>query len=163
MTTIAGLGQCEPKGITISNRKTERSARRTSGVRKGRRRRFLRRWRMSRLPRARAAHSWLYQMNAHHQPPCLRLYLEAGAIMGMRVCKEGNAVCYNERRGRQTRGQIAGWIYATASIPPTRSSTTTGRWTSEMVIKTVRMGIPIHGFCSRWASPLGRRPGEQSD
>lgn len=51
---------------------------------------------------------------------------------------------------------------ATASIPPTRFLYTTGRLTSEMVIKTVRMGIPIlvsrSGFTA-WGVDLARQVG----
>jgi formate dehydrogenase accessory protein FdhD len=52
------------------------------------------------------------------------LYLEAGAIHGCVLCKEGTPVCYTEDVGRHNAvDKIAAGSIATASIPPTRSST----------------------------------------
>ncbi len=49
--------------------------------------------------------------------------------------------------------KIAGWMFANRIDPADKVFYTTGRLTSEMVIKTVRMGIPV--LVSRSASPPG--------
>ena len=91
------------------------------------------------------------------------LYLEAGAIHGCVLCKEGTPVCYTEDVGRHNAvDKIAGWIYRHGVDPADKILYTTGRLTSEMVIKTVRMGIPIlvsrSGFTA-WGVDLARQVG----
>src|SRR6266536_3358613 len=58
--------------------------------------------------------------------------------------------------------KIAGWIYRHGVDPADKILYTTGRLTSEMVIKTVRMGIPIlvsrSGFTA-WGVELARQVG----
>jgi FdhD protein len=58
--------------------------------------------------------------------------------------------------------KIAGWIYRHQVDPADKILYTTGRLTSEMVIKTVRMGIPIlvsrSGFTA-WGVDLARQVG----
>ena len=95
------------------------------------------------LPKAELRTSWLYQMT-HAINTMPSLYLEAGAIHGCVLCKEGTPVCYTEDVGRHNAvDKIAGWIYRHGVDPADKILYTTGRLTSEMVIKTVRMGIPI--------------------
>src|SRR6202167_463491 len=95
------------------------------------------------LPKAAMRTSWLYQMT-HTINTMPSLYLEAGAIHGCVLCKEGSPVCYTEDVGRHNAvDKIAGWIYRHGVDPSDKILYTTGRLTSEMVIKTVRMGIPI--------------------
>jgi FdhD protein len=114
------------------------------------------------LPRATLRTSWLYQMTrAINTMPSL--YLEAGAIHGCVLCKEGTPVCYTEDVGRHNAvDKIAGWIYRHGVDPSDKILYTTGRLTSEMVIKTVRMGIPIlvsrSGFTA-WGVELARQVG----
>jgi FdhD protein len=103
------------------------------------------------LPKAELRTSWLYQMTqAINTMPSL--YLEAGAIHGCVLCRQGTPVCY----------KIAGWIYRHGVDPGDKILYTTGRLTSEMVIKTVRMGIPIlvsrSGFTA-WGVELARQVG----
>jgi len=87
----------------------------------------------------------------------------AGAIHGCLLCKEGTPVCYTEDVGRHNAvDKIAGWIYRHGVDPADKILYTTGRLTSEMVIKTVRMGIPIlvsrSGFTA-WGVDLARQVG----
>jgi FdhD protein len=114
------------------------------------------------LPQAELRTSWLYQMT-HAINTMPSLYLEAGAIHGCVLCKEGEPVCYTEDVGRHNAvDKIAGWIYRHGVDPADKILYTTGRLTSEMVIKTVRMGIPIlvsrSGFTA-WGVDLARQVG----
>ena len=114
------------------------------------------------LPKAELRTSWLYQMT-HAINTMPSLYLEAGAIHGCVLCKEGTPVCYTEDVGRHNAvDKIAGWIYRHGVDPADKILYTTGRLTSEMVIKTVRMGIPIlvsrSGFTA-WGVDLARQVG----
>ena len=114
------------------------------------------------LPKAELRTSWLYQMT-HAINTMPSLYLEAGAIHGCVLCKEGTPVCYTEDVGRHNAvDKIAGWIYRHGVDPADKILYTTGRLTSEMVIKTVRMGIPIlvsrSGFTA-WGVELARQVG----
>src|ERR1700752_2777118 len=112
------------------------------------------------LPKAELHTSWLYQMTQtiNTMPS---LYLEAGAIHGGVLCKEGAPSGYTEAVGRHNAvDKIAGWIYRHGVAPSDKILYTTGRLTSEMVIKTVRMGIPIlvsrSGFTA-WGVELARQ------
>ncbi len=114
------------------------------------------------LAKAELRTSWLYQMTqAINTMPSL--YLEAGAIHGCVLCKEGRPVCYTEDVGRHNAvDKIAGWMFRHNVDPGDKIMYTTGRLTSEMVIKTVRMGIPIlvsrSGFTA-WGVELARQVG----
>jgi FdhD protein len=114
------------------------------------------------LPKGELRTSWLYQMT-HTINTMPSLYLEAGAIHGCVLCKESEPVCYTEDVGRHNAvDKIAGWIYRHGVDPSDKILYTTGRLTSEMVIKTVRMGIPIlvsrSGFTA-WGVDLARQVG----
>jgi FdhD protein len=114
------------------------------------------------LPRAELRTSWLYQMTqAVNTAPSL--YLEAGAIHGCVLCEKGEPVCYMEDVGRHNAvDKIAGWAWRHNVDVADKIMYTTGRLTSEMVIKTVRMGIPIlvsrSGFTA-WGVELARQVG----
>jgi FdhD protein len=58
--------------------------------------------------------------------------------------------------------KIAGWMFRAGCAPDDKIFYTTGRLTSEMVIKAVRMGIPIlisrSGFTA-WGVDLARQAG----
>ena len=109
------------------------------------------------LPKAELRTSWLYQMT-HAINTMPSLYLEAGAIHGCVLCKEGRPVCYTEDVGRHNAvDKIAGWMFQHSIDAADKIMYTTGRLTSEMVIKTVRMGIPDPGLALGFHR-MGRRP-----
>ena len=71
------------------------------------------------------------------------LYLEAGAIHGTVLCQGNTPLVYMEDVGRHNAvDKIAGWMFAEGISPDDKILYTTGRLTSEMVIKTALMGIP---------------------
>jgi len=87
--------------------------------------------------------SWLYGLTAKiNMTPSL--YLEAGAIHGTVLCREDLPLVYMEDVGRHNAvDKVAGWMVDTGGDGADKILYTTGRLTSEMVIKTVVMGIPI--------------------
>src|SRR5207247_1002730 len=91
------------------------------------------------------------------------LYLEAGAIHGCVLAHEDKPLVYMEDVGRHNAvDKIAGWMFKHGVLAHDKIFYTTGRLTSEMVIKTVRMGIPIlvsrSGFTA-WGVDLARQVG----
>ncbi|MEF2549794.1 formate dehydrogenase accessory sulfurtransferase FdhD [Aurantimonas sp. A2-1-M11] len=114
------------------------------------------------LPAASLHTSWLYEL-AKTINTTPSLYLEAGAIHGCVLCVKGQPLCYMEDVGRHNAvDKIAGWMFRHAVDPADKILYTTGRLTSEMTIKTVRMGIPIlvsrSGFTA-WGVALARQVG----
>lgn len=87
--------------------------------------------------------SWLYTLTKKiNTAPSL--YLEAGAIHGCVLCEEDRPLVYMEDVGRHNAvDKIAGWMFQNKVEASNKVFYTTGRLTSEMVIKTVMMGIPI--------------------
>ena len=72
------------------------------------------------------------------------LYLEAGAIHGCVLCREDRPLVYMEDVGRHNAvDKIAGYMFLNGIAAADKIFYTTGRLTSEMVIKCVQMGIPI--------------------
>src|SRR5438445_6320814 len=106
--------------------------------------------------------SWLYALTRKiNTAPSL--YLAAGAIHGCVLCEKDRPLLYMEDVGRHNAvDKIAGFMFRHAVRPDGKIFYTTGRLTSEMVIKTVRMGIPIlvsrSGFTA-WGVDLARRAG----
>ena len=103
--------------------------------------------------------SWLYRL-LHRINTLPTLYLEAGAIHGCALCREDEPIAYMEDVGRHNAvDKIAGWMFRQGETGDDKIFYTTGRLTSEMVIKTVRMGIPIlisrSGFTA-WGVELAR-------
>ena len=101
----------------------------------------------------------LYQL-LHRINTIPSLYLEAGAIHGCALAAADQPVCYMEDVGRHNAvDKIAGWMFRAGVSGADKIFYTTGRLTSEMVIKTVRMGIPIllsrSGFTA-WGVELAR-------
>jgi FdhD protein len=112
------------------------------------------------LPKAELRTSWLYRLT-HAINTTPSLYLEAGAIHGCVLAKEDLPLVYMEDVGRHNAvDKIAGWMFKEKVSPADKIFYTTGRLTSEMVIKTVRMGIPIlisrSGFTA-WGVELARK------
>lgn len=114
------------------------------------------------LPPAAIRTSWLLALTRQiNTVPSL--YLEAGAIHGAVLCREDRILAYMEDVGRHNAvDKVAGWMHRTGESPEGTIFYTTGRLTSEMVIKTVRMGIPIlvsrSGFTA-WGVELARQVG----
>jgi FdhD protein len=116
----------------------------------------------ARLPDVELRTSWLYRLtNTINTTPSL--YLEAGAIHGCVLAREDKPLVYMEDVGRHNAvDKIAGWMFRHGVPADDKIFYTTGRLTSEMVIKTVRMGIPIlvsrSGFTA-WGVELARKAG----
>jgi len=106
--------------------------------------------------------SWLYALMKAINT-CPSLYLEAGAIHGCALCRADQVLLYMEDVGRHNAvDKIAGYMFRHAITAGDTIFYTTGRLTSEMVIKTVQMGIPIlvsrSGFTA-WGVDLARQAG----
>ena len=110
-------------------------------------------------PGARVHTSWLYALSRKiNTTPSL--YLEAGAIHGCVLCEQDRPLIYMEDVGRHNAvDKIAGYMHRNGIAPEGKMFYTTGRLTSEMVIKTVQMRIPIlvsrSGFTA-WGVDLAR-------
>ena len=106
--------------------------------------------------------SWLYALTRKiNTAPSL--YLAAGAIHGCVLCQEDRPLLYMEDVGRHNAiDKIAGYMHLNHVSPAAKIFYTTGRLTSEMVIKTVQMSIPIlisrSGFTA-WGVDLARQAG----
>jgi FdhD protein len=106
--------------------------------------------------------SWLYALTKEiNTTPSL--YLAAGAIHGCVLCREDRPLVYMEDVGRHNAvDKIAGWMWLNGVSPRDKIFYTTGRLTSEMVIKTVMMEIPIlvsrSGFTA-WGVELAAQSG----
>jgi FdhD protein len=114
------------------------------------------------LPQTPLHTSWLYELSARiNRTPSL--YLEAGAIHGTVLCQADRPLVYMEDVGRHNAvDKIAGWMLKEGVEAADKILYTTGRLTSEMVIKTAMMGIPIlasrSGFTA-WGVDIAREVG----
>lgn len=106
--------------------------------------------------------TWLYALSQKiNSTPSL--YLKVGAIHGCVLCKEDQPLIYMEDVGRHNAiDKIAGYMFLNKISAKDKVFYTTGRLTSEMVIKTVQMGIPIlisrSGFTA-WGVELAKEAG----
>ena len=89
------------------------------------------------------------------------IYLKAGAIHGCVLCEKNTPLIYMEDVGRHNAiDKIAGYMFLNKINSRNKIFYTTGRLTSEMVIKSVIMEIPIvisrSGF-TVWGVELARK------
>ncbi|MEM6888381.1 MAG: formate dehydrogenase accessory sulfurtransferase FdhD [Pseudomonadota bacterium] len=114
------------------------------------------------LPATDVRTSWLYALSATiNRTPSL--YLEAGAIHGTVLCEAERPLVYMEDVGRHNAvDKIAGWMLTQNVTAEDKILYTTGRLTSEMVIKTAMMGIPVlasrSGFTA-WGVEIAQKVG----
>ncbi len=114
------------------------------------------------LPATQVRTSWLYALaDKINRTPSL--YLEAGAIHGTVLCEGDRPLVYMEDVGRHNAvDKIAGWMLSEAVPAEDKILYTTGRLTSEMVIKTALMGIPVlasrSGFTA-WGVEIAQQVG----
>ena len=112
------------------------------------------------LPSTPLRTSWLYAL-AHKINQTPSLYLAAGAIHGSVLCEKDNPLVYMEDVGRHNAvDKIAGWMLLNSVEASDKILYTTGRLTSEMVMKTASMGIPTlasrSGFTA-WGVDIARQ------
>ena len=106
--------------------------------------------------------SWLYALTRKiNTAPSL--YLKAGAIHGCVLCWQDKPLVYLEDVGRHNAvDKIAGWMFLNNVLPDDKIFYTTGRLTSEMILKCAAMRIPIlvsrSGFTA-WGVDLARQVG----
>ncbi len=114
------------------------------------------------LPATPVKTSDLYALSAKiNRTPSL--YLAAGAIHGTILCKDDQPLVYMEDVGRHNAvDKIAGWMLSEGVNADDKILYTTGRLTSEMVIKTAMMGIPVlasrSGFTA-WGVEIAQQVG----
>lgn len=114
------------------------------------------------LPKAEVRTSWLYAL-AHQINTTPSLYLSAGAIHGTVLCQQSTPLVYMEDVGRHNAvDKVAGWMLSEKASAADKILYTTGRLTSEMVIKTALMGIPVlvsrSGFTA-WGVEIAQQVG----
>ncbi len=106
--------------------------------------------------------SWLYALaDKINRTPSL--YLTAGAIHGTVLCEQDRPLVYMEDVGRHNAvDKVAGRMLSEGISGADKILYTTGRLTSEMVIKTAMMGIPVlvsrSGFTA-WGVEIARQVG----
>lgn len=95
------------------------------------------------LPATELRTSWLYALaDKINRTPSL--YLTAGALHGTVLCQQDRPLVYMEDVGRHNAvDKVAGWMLSERVDGADKILYTTGRLTSEMVIKTAMMGIPV--------------------
>lgn len=114
------------------------------------------------LPQAELCTSWLYALAAQiNTTPSL--YLGAGAIHGTVLCQRDQPLVYMEDVGRHNAvDKVAGWMLQERASAEDKILYTTGRLTSEMVIKCAHMGIPVlasrSGFTA-WGVEIAQQVG----
>lgn len=114
------------------------------------------------LPQTEVRTSWLYAL-AHQINTIPSLYLEAGAVHGTVLCQGDTPLIYMEDVGRHNAvDKIAGFVFRHDIPVADKILYTTGRLTSEMVIKCALMGIPVlasrSGFTA-WGVEIARQVG----
>ena len=86
--------------------------------------------------------SWIYAL-AKKINTTPSLYLSAGAIHGTVLCEKSTPLIYMDDVGRHNAvDKISGWMFINGIKASDKILYTTGRLTSEMIIKSALMGIP---------------------
>lgn len=114
------------------------------------------------LPETTLRTSWLRTLS-HKINRTPSLYLASGAIHGTVLCREDRPLVYMEDVGRHNAvDKVAGWMLSEGVTGADKILYTTGRLTSEMVIKCALMGIPAlvsrSGFTA-WGVEIAREVG----
>lgn len=114
------------------------------------------------LPATELRTSWLYAL-ARQINTLPSLYLTAGAIHGTVLCERDRVLVYMEDVGRHNAvDKIAGYMLRHQVPAGDKILYTTGRLTSEMVIKTAMMGIPVlasRSGLTAWGVEIARQTG----
>ena len=115
-----------------------------------------------RLPKSKLLTSWMYDLTSKINRTD-SLYLKVGAIHGSVLCRQSEPLVYMEDVGRHNAvDKVCGWMFFENELSDDKILYTTGRLTSEMVIKTALMGIPIlisrSGFTA-WGVQLAKKVG----
>ena len=114
------------------------------------------------LPKTTVHTSWLYTLSKKiNTTPSL--YLAAGAVHATVLCAKDRPLIYMEDVGRHNAvDKVAGWMLSEGQEAADKILYTTGRLTSEMVIKTALMGVPVlvsrSGFTA-WGVELANQVG----
>ena len=114
------------------------------------------------LPASKVKLSDIYTLSSLiNQTPSI--YLTAGAIHGTVLCEGARPLVYMEDVGRHNAvDKVAGWMHSEGVSAEGKLLYTTGRLTSEMVIKTALMGIPAlvsrSGFTA-WGVEIAQQVG----
>lgn len=95
------------------------------------------------LPKVQLKQSLIYELlrslNAHNE-----VYKQAGGVHGCALCKGSEIVAFVEDVGRHNAvDALAGYMWLHNVLGSDKVFYTTGRLTSEMVIKVAQMGIPV--------------------
>ena len=104
--------------------------------------------------------SWMYAL-LKRIATTPSLYIKAGSIHGCVLARRDEPLVYVEDVGRHNAvDKIAGWMFLNRVPAADKIFFTTGRLTSEMVLKCAKMGIPIlisrSGFTA-WGVELARK------
>lgn len=114
------------------------------------------------LPRLRFQQSAIYAL-LHHISAYNEVYKQAGAVHGCALCRDTEILCFVEDVGRHNAvDAIAGLMWLEGRKGGNKIFYTTGRLTSEMVIKVAQMGIPLllsRSGITRMGLEIGRKVG----
>ena len=95
------------------------------------------------LPRVTIAQSLIYKL-LHNLNEFNEVYKRAGAVHGCALCQDESILYFVEDVGRHNAvDTIAGHMWLNNASGENKIFYTTGRLTSEMIIKVAQMGIPI--------------------
>ena len=108
----------------------------------------------AKLPKVSLKQSKIYELLAaitkHND-----IYKKAGAVHGCALCKELEILKFVEDVGRHNAADaISGWMWLEHQTGEDKIFYTTGRLTSEMVMKSASMGIPVSTF-TFWCHQYG--------